>query len=67
MAKADDGGKAERGRKRMTQAEQSAAFIEAARELGCDEDPDQFRATVHRIAKSGPQHRPARKPRSTRT
>ncbi len=34
--------------------EQSARFIEAARELGCDESPDAFEAAVKKVA----QHKP---------
>ena len=41
--------------RRMTPAEQSAAFIKTARELGGDERPEAFARTIKRIA-------PAKKP-----
>ena len=34
--------------------EQSARFIEAARELGCDESPDAFEAAVKKMARHKP-------------
>ena len=33
---------------------QSARFIEAARELGCDESPDAFEAAVKKVARHKP-------------
>ena len=42
---------------RMTPAEQSAAFIEAARQLGCDEDPERFKEIVRKLAKAPPAPR----------
>ena len=33
---------------------QSARFIEAARELGCDEAPDAFEAAVKKVARQKP-------------
>ena len=35
-------------------AAQSARFIEAARELGCDESPDAFEAAVKKVARQKP-------------
>jgi alpha-beta hydrolase superfamily lysophospholipase len=35
-------------------AAQSARFIEAARELGCDESPDAFEAAVKKVARHKP-------------
>ena len=29
------------------------AFVEASRELGCDEDPEAFKGLVRRVTKSG--------------
>ena len=40
---------------RTDQAAQSARFIEAARELGCDESPVAFEAAVKKVAR----HKPA--------
>ena len=40
--------------------EQSTRFIEAARELGCDESPDAFEAAVKKVARQKPAgERPA--------
>ena len=44
---------------------QSARFIEAARELGCDESPDAFEAAVKKVARhkaveEAPRAAPAR-------
>jgi hypothetical protein len=39
---------------------QMAQFIEAARELGCDDDPERFKETVRKIAKAPPQHKAAK-------
>jgi|tagenome__1003787_1003787.scaffolds.fasta_scaffold20742851_3 hypothetical protein len=36
---------------------QSKAFVEAARELGCDDSEERFVETVRKIAKAGPQYR----------
>ena len=33
---------------------QMAQFIEAARELGCDDDPERFKETVRKLAKAPP-------------
>ena len=38
-------------------AAQSARFIEAARELGCDESPDAFEAAVKKVARHKPSER----------
>ncbi len=35
-------------------AAQSARFIEAARELGCEESPDAFEAAVRKVARHKP-------------
>ena len=35
-------------------SEQSSRFIEAARELACDDDPERFKETVRKIAKAPP-------------
>ena len=35
-------------------SEQSRRFMEAARELGTDDDPERFKATVRKIAKAPP-------------
>ena len=47
-------------KKHMTPAEQSAAFIEAARELGCDDDPERFKETVRKLAKAPPAPGPTK-------
>jgi hypothetical protein len=47
-------------KKPMTKAEQSAAFIEAARQLGCDEDPERFKEIVRKLAKAPPARRPSK-------
>jgi hypothetical protein len=39
---------------------QSKAFIDAARELGCDDSEERFVETVRKIAKAPPQHRAAK-------
>ena len=36
---------------KLTPQDQSARFIEAARELGCDESPDAFEAAVKKVAR----------------
>jgi hypothetical protein len=38
--------------------EQSARFIEGARELGCEENLSRLGDALRRIAKARPQHRP---------
>lgn len=38
-------------------ASQSERFKEAARELGCDDDPERFKETVRKLAKAAPQPR----------
>ncbi len=44
-----------------TPKEQSARFIEAARELGCDESPDAFEAGVKKVARHKPvEERPSK-------
>ena len=49
--------------KKESQAAQSARFIEAARELGCDESPDAFEAAVKKVARHKPvEERPAGEP-----
>jgi hypothetical protein len=40
---------------------QMAQFIEAARELGCDDDPERFKETVRKIAKAPPARNPPSK------
>lgn len=46
---------ATRGKKDIAaDPEQSARFIEAARELGCDESPDAFEAAVKKVARHKP-------------
>jgi hypothetical protein len=45
---------------------QSERFKEAARELGCDDSEERFVETVRKLAKAGPQHRPARKSRAAK-
>ena len=45
--------------------EQSARFIEAARELGCDESLDAFEAAVKQVARQKPvEEAPATAPQS---
>jgi hypothetical protein len=39
---------------------QMAQFIEAARELGCDDDPERFKETVRKIASSPPASGPSK-------
>ena len=36
------------------QSEQSKRFIEAARELGCDEDPEAFKDKLKKLASAPP-------------
>lgn len=36
--------------------DQSAAFIEAARELGCDDDPAHFDEVLKKVARHKPAH-----------
>ena len=44
-------------------SEQSARFIEAARELGCNESPDAFEAAVKKVARHKPvEDKPAGAP-----
>jgi hypothetical protein len=45
---------------------QSERFKEAAKALGCDDSEERFVETVGKLAKAGPQHRPARKPRAAK-
>ena len=40
--------------KKLSQEEQSARFIESARELGCDESPGAFEAAVKKVARHKP-------------
>jgi len=48
--------------------EQSARFIEAARELGCDESPGAFEAAVKKVARHKPMEgKPAGKTKAERT
>ena len=43
---------------------QSARFIEAARELGCDESSDAFEAAVKKVVRHKPvEEKPAEEPR----
>ena len=39
---------------------QSERFKQAARELGCDDDPERFKETVRKLANAGPQHKAAK-------
>jgi len=49
--------------KKPNEAEaQSARFIEAARELGCDESPDAFEAAVKKVARHKPVEEKATPP-----
>lgn len=45
---------------KMTPAEQSERFKEAASELGCDESEERFAGIVTKIANAGPQHKPSK-------
>ena len=38
----------------LSPEEQHAQFVEAARKLGTDDDPERFKATVQRLAKAPP-------------
>jgi hypothetical protein len=40
--------------KSKAQTEQSRRFIEAARELGTDDNPERFKETVRKVAKAPP-------------
>ena len=42
-------GSASQSKKKMTPEEQSARFIETARELECDESSENFRGTMKKI------------------
>lgn len=42
---------------------QQDRFVEAAREAGCDEDPDAFDKALKKVA-SAPPPRPAKKPKA---
>jgi hypothetical protein len=42
----------------MTPGEQSAAFIEAARQLGCDESEERFNEKLKAVAKHKPRTPP---------
>lgn len=57
-----------RSKRRVTVApeasEQHRRFIEAARELECDEDKERFEEKLGRIAKSRPAAKPAPRPKS---
>jgi hypothetical protein len=46
---------------RLTPAEQSAAFKQAARDLGCDDDPERFKETVRKLAKAPPAPGPSKR------
>ena len=35
-------------------------FVDAARELGCDESEERFGELVQKLAKAGPQHKPTK-------
>lgn len=39
---------------RINPEQQSAAFIKAARELECDDDPERFKERVRKLAKAPP-------------
>lgn len=62
MSKTDAASKSQ-PKKRRTPAEQSAAFIEAARELECDEDPERFKEMVRKLAEAPPARRPGKAPK----
>jgi hypothetical protein len=47
-------------KKPLTKAEQSAAFMDAARDLGCDDDPERFKETVQHLAKAPPAPGPSK-------
>jgi hypothetical protein len=54
-------------KKTTTRSEQSQAFIEAARKLGCDEDPAHFDEILKKVARHKPPlHAPPepRKPKA---
>lgn len=44
-----------RGKARPEITDQGRAFIEKARELGCDEDPARFEETLRRVARAKPK------------
>lgn len=39
---------------------QSERFAQAARELGCDDDPERFKETVRKLAKAPPAPGPSK-------
>ena len=53
-------------KKTELQVDQSARFIEAARQLGCDESPDAFEAAVKKVARHKPVVDPDGKQAKTR-
>lgn len=48
-------------------ADQSARFIEAARELGCDEDEEHFREKLKQVAQHKPTSNPPTPPKKSET
>jgi hypothetical protein len=42
----------------LSDPEQYSRFLEAARELGCEENIDRLDDALRRVAKAPPQHRP---------
>jgi hypothetical protein len=51
---------------KKAEPKQSQRFIEAAKLLECNDSEERFVETVRKIAKAGPQHRPARKPKAAK-
>jgi hypothetical protein len=45
---------------------QSRRFIEAARELGTDDDPERFKDTVRKVAKAPPKRNEPSKSKKTK-
>jgi hypothetical protein len=44
--------------------EQFQRFVETARQLGCDDDPERFKETVRKVAKAPPQPGPSKAKRA---
>ena len=55
--------KATRSQTRPSDLEQSKRFIEAARELECDDDKDRFEKRLGKIAKAKPKDSPPKRGR----
>ena len=47
--------------KKASQIEQSRRFIEAAREIGVDEEPEAFKQRLKRLVKSSPKTKDSKK------